>query len=79
MLQFLKSSSDAEMVKALKLRSEFFLKEYKETLKQYNRPQAEKVLHLLKEYDLRSKGVNNDSTPEGELLRELVYKILMNG
>lgn len=79
MLQFLKSSSDAEMVKALKLRSEFFLKEYKETLKQYNRLQAEKVLHLLKEYDLRSKGVNNDSTPEGELLRELVYKILMNG
>jgi DNA polymerase III subunit delta len=76
MMQFLKTTSDADMVKTLKLRSEFFLKEYKEALRNYNRPQTEKIIHLLKEYDLRSKGMNNDSTSEGELLRELTYQIV---
>jgi DNA polymerase III subunit delta len=76
MLQFLKNTNDAEMVKTLKLRTEFFLKEYKETLRHYNRPQTEKVIHILKQYDLRSKGMNNDSASDGELLREMTYKIV---
>jgi len=31
---------------------------------------------LLREYDLMAKGVNNSSTPENELLKELVFKLL---
>ena len=34
------------------------------------------IIGLLREYDLRLKGINNGSTEESELLRELVYKIL---
>jgi hypothetical protein len=31
---------------------------------------------ILEEYDLRSKGVNNGDIDDGELMRELVFRIL---
>ncbi len=34
------------------------------------------IFALLREYDVRSKGVNNQSTSHGDLLKELVYKIM---
>ncbi|MCC6460247.1 MAG: DNA polymerase III subunit delta [Saprospiraceae bacterium] len=78
MLHFLKGKSDAEMVKALELRSDWFLKEYKLALQHYSLAQTEHILHLLKVYDLRSKGVDTDTTNTGEeeLLKELFWKML---
>jgi DNA polymerase-3 subunit delta len=78
MLYFLSGSSDGEIVKALELRSDWFLKEYKVAAQHYSLAQTVAVLHLLKEYDLRSKGVNTDTTSVGEeeLMKELFYKIL---
>ncbi len=78
MLHFLKGSSDAEMVKALDLRSDWFLKEYKLAAARYDRTQTENILHILKEYDLRSKGVDTDTTNTGEeeLMKELFFKML---
>jgi DNA polymerase III subunit delta len=35
-----------------------------------------KNFSLLREYDLLAKGVNNSSTPENELLKELIFKLL---
>jgi len=34
------------------------------------------IIKTLKEYDLKSKGVDNISASDGELLKELTYKIL---
>jgi len=34
------------------------------------------IFSLLREYDLKYKGVDNQSADEGELLKELIYKIL---
>lgn len=76
MLHFLRHSADRELLPILKLRSEYFLKEYRMAARNYNLSRIKKVIHLLKEYDLRSKGVDNDSTKEGELMKELVWKIL---
>ncbi|MEM9919005.1 MAG: DNA polymerase III subunit delta [Bacteroidota bacterium] len=76
MLHYLRNSPDSEVVKALGLRSEYFLREYKAAQRHYNLPRVEKVIELLKTYDLRSKGVDNDSASGGELLREMVYRIL---
>jgi DNA polymerase-3 subunit delta len=76
MLHFLRHSSDQELQQVLKLRSAYFLKEYKMAVRNYNLPNVKKVIYLLKEYDLRSKGVENDSTNEGALMKELVWKIL---
>lgn len=81
MLHFLKSSSDAEMVKALDLRSDWFLKEYKIAINNYSLEQTTQVIQLLKTYDLRAKGINNDTTntDEAELMKELFWKINYSG
>ncbi len=78
MLKALRNAPDPEIMKALNLRSAFFLKEYRLAVRHYPLPEVEKVLDLLKEFDLKSKGVGYISTgkQEGELLKELVWKIL---
>jgi DNA polymerase III subunit delta len=75
-LHFMRHSGDAEISRALKLRSDYFLKEYKIAARNFNLPRTKNVIHILKEYDLRSKGVDNDSTNEGELMKEMIWKIL---
>lgn len=54
----------------------FFFREYKTASYHYTAAQTEAVINLLHEYDLKSKGMNVASVNEGELLKELVYKIL---
>jgi DNA polymerase-3 subunit delta len=34
------------------------------------------VISILREYDLRSKGVDNGSASDGELMKEMVYRII---
>lgn len=68
--------SDNEMATKLGIYSSFFLKDYRIAAKNFNRQKTEQAIALLKEYDLKSKGVNRDATPDTELLRELVFKIL---
>ena len=76
MLHFLRHSPDREISQALKLKSDFFLRDYKTAVRHYNLPQTQSVIHQLKVYDLRAKGVDNDSTNEAGLLQELIFKIL---
>ena len=78
MLHFLRGKSDADMVKALGLRSDWFLKEYKIAARNYTLPQIENILHVLRQYDLRSKGVdtNTTNTNDEQLMKELFWKIL---
>jgi DNA polymerase-3 subunit delta len=78
MLHSLKGSPDAELVKALDLRSDWFLKEYKIAANNYSPAQTAHIISLLKEYDLRSKGMDTDTTNTGEeeLMKELFWKIL---
>jgi len=78
MLRSLKNAPEQEIMKTLNLRSAFFLREYRAAVRHYPAAEIEKVLDLLKEFDLKSKGVGYISTgkQEGELLKELVWKIL---
>jgi DNA polymerase-3 subunit delta len=78
MLHFLRGKSDAEMVTALELRSDWFLKEYKLAARNYTQAQTENILQLLRQYDLRSKGVETNTTNTGDeaLMKELFWKIL---
>ena len=78
MMHFLKNSSDQEVQSALGLRSAFFLREYKAAARVYSPQRAEWVISVLREFDLKSKGVDYNSTgkPEGELLKEMVWRIL---
>jgi DNA polymerase III subunit delta len=54
----------------------FFVKDYANAVQNYSFRRLRAIIGLLREYDLRLKGINNGSTEESELLRELVYKIL---
>ncbi|MFK7810076.1 MAG: DNA polymerase III subunit delta [Saprospiraceae bacterium] len=72
---FLQGLSDNEMASALGTRS-FFVKDYKAARKMYSLGKTESVISILSEYDLKSKGVDNPSTPPSELLREMVWRIL---
>lgn len=71
----LRNSTDKEICSALGINS-FFLTDYKSAAKVYNRLQLEEVFAILREYDLRSKGVDNFSFSPGELLREMIIRIL---
>lgn len=58
--------------------------DHRAATKNYANVQLEKILAILKEYDLRSKGVGlpyvgdefNEQTEQGELMREMLLKIL---
>jgi DNA polymerase-3 subunit delta len=54
----------------------FFLKDYEKASRTFSLDHAVRVIGFLHEYDLRSKGVNNEGTGPGELLRELTQKIM---
>jgi len=55
----------------------FLKKMVAEAAQRYSSKDSEKAIHILKKYDLRSKGVNNTGTTTGPMLmREMVYELL---
>jgi len=54
----------------------FFAQEYLTAKRKYSAGKIVEIISILREYDLKSKGVNNVSAEHGELLREMVYKIM---
>lgn len=71
----LNDKSNDSIQAALKI-SPFNIQEYKVASKNYTAKKTEEILSYLHEYDIKSKGIDNVSNSEGELLKELVYKIL---
>ncbi|MBM3434771.1 MAG: DNA polymerase III subunit delta [Bacteroidetes bacterium] len=53
-----------------------FVKDYESAARNYHPEKIKRIISLLREYDLKAKGVDNVSTEDGELLRELLFKIL---
>jgi DNA polymerase III subunit delta len=72
---FLKDKSAGNVAAELGVNT-FFIDEYKNAARIYNPRKCVEIFSLLREYDLRAKGLNNDTTEDGELLRELVFKIM---
>jgi DNA polymerase-3 subunit delta len=54
----------------------FFVKDYENSATKYNVSKTVKIISLLRTYDLKSKGFGDAGTAPGDLLKELVYKIL---
>jgi len=54
----------------------YFVNQYSSAARNYSQSKLFDIFTYLKQYDLKSKGVNNTSTKDGELLKELVYRIL---
>lgn len=54
----------------------FFTKEYSIAARHYDRAKVFKVIRVLQEYDMKSKGVGMSDPDTADLLKEMVYKIL---
>ena len=54
----------------------FFFPEYQLAAKNYNLIKTKKIISLLRKYDLKSKGVDNATSNDGELLKEFTYQVL---
>ena len=72
---FLPDKSSRNVASALKIEP-FFIREYETAARNYTTAKTVRVISLLREYDLKSKGFANVSAGPGELLKELIYKII---
>jgi DNA polymerase-3 subunit delta len=72
---YLADKSKNNVAAALKV-NPFFVKEYENSAGKYNVAKTVQLISLLRSYDMRSKGFGDPGTEPGDLLKELVYKIL---
>ncbi len=54
----------------------FFMKDYLEGARMYSAMKCAHIISLLREYDMKSKGVGNANISDGQLLKELIFKIM---
>lgn len=54
----------------------FFVNDYALAARNYDARRCIGIISLLRDLDVKSKGVGNSSSTDGELLKELVYRIL---
>ena len=71
----LKNKSSATIASELKI-NPFFVNEYKKAASNYSSQKLVEIISLLREYDLKSKGWGNTGIDSGNLLKELIFKIL---
>jgi DNA polymerase-3 subunit delta len=56
----------------------FFVRDYESAASRFSVKKIIEIISLLRTYDLKSKGFGNVSSSPGDLLKELVFKILHN-
>lgn len=67
--------SQAELASELKV-NPYFVKDYVQQAKNYPLGKLVEVQRHLRQFDLRSKGLGGDGSDQGELLRELLAKVM---
>jgi len=75
MYHYIRDRSRQNVASTLKIHP-YFIREYESAARRYPAGKLVEIISLLREYDMRSKGYRGDTTPAGELLRELIFKIL---
>ncbi|MEL6606671.1 MAG: DNA polymerase III subunit delta [Bacteroidota bacterium] len=74
-LHHAQDKSDAALAKALQV-SPYFVQEYITAAKHYPLPKVIENIHHLHQADLQLKGVDYPATPEGQILKELIFKLM---
>jgi DNA polymerase-3 subunit delta len=54
----------------------YFIKDFAEAARYYNLKHCTRIISILREIDLKNKGLGAINMDESELLKEMVYKIL---
>jgi DNA polymerase-3 subunit delta len=74
LLHSLKDKSDENVASSLGIKK-YFVREFQTAARNYPANKVVTIISLLREYDLKSKG-SGSLASEGELLKELVFKII---
>ncbi|HKK81952.1 MAG TPA: DNA polymerase III subunit delta [Prolixibacteraceae bacterium] len=74
-MQLAKDKSKDNLIKKLGIHP-FFFNEYQKASRNFPTPKVVQVISILREYDMKSKGIGNVSSSQADLQREMVYKIL---
>lgn len=69
--------SNIELSQRAKLPGAFFVDKYITASKIYPPSRAFQILGIIREYDMKSKGIGTGSLSDGELLKELLLKIVL--
>jgi len=72
---YLSDKSQTAVASVLKV-NPFFVKDYVAAAQKYPANKIVQIISILREFDLKSKGVGSTSASNGDLMRELVFKIL---
>lgn len=75
MYHYLPDKSQSVVASELKI-NPYFVKDYQKAAQSFGAWKTMNIISFIRETDARSKGIDNPSADEGELLKELVYKIL---
>lgn len=67
--------NEFEIMSKLKI-GKFAVKDYQLAAQKYNANKAVVIISLFREYDMKSKGVEDTGTESSELLKELIFKII---
>ncbi len=54
----------------------FFVSDYQDAGKNYPPGKVLDIINILREYDLKAKGVDNQSADDSDLYKEMLYKIM---
>jgi DNA polymerase-3 subunit delta len=71
----LEDKSDSGLAKGLGV-SPYFAKDYQNAIRTYSFPRTIQIIHFIRVADLQSKGIEGGNMKDGDILRELVFKIL---
>ena len=74
-LHGLNDKSPRSVASALKV-NPYFVNEYLDAARHYPMRKVSQVIGTLREFDVRSKGVGSNAVPQGDLLKELLVKIM---
>ncbi len=71
----LKNKSREHVAKALGIRP-YFVNDYSTAAKYYPMKKVAQIIHLLRDADMKSKGVNANNQSQSDILKELLFKIM---
>lgn len=64
------------LAKWLELRSQWAAKDYMTGMRNFKGVKVLQIISKIREIDAKSKGLDNPNTPQGELMKELIFFIL---
>lgn len=72
---YLADKSQGKVAVELKI-NPYFVKEYERAARVFNQRKTLNIIAWIRETDARSKGIESNNIDDGELLKELIYKII---